>query len=199
MTLTPWSYTEISDLLDHTDISHLLDADTTRLLNASNQPTPATAPVPERPVDDAAYMTALWQHIREQQDQRPTPACAAALPSYSPTPLVPQPDRRTVPAWAVGTAVAGIGVGATCTGLGCGIWLACQGFAAVTLTSVLFITLPIAALAAVAVAIGSAVRSVKASRIETHHHYTGPVRQENNTITAPAYGLIARNRNELTR
>ncbi|MGI5138177.1 hypothetical protein [Streptomyces sp. CA-106110] len=95
--------------------------------------------------------------------------------------------------------MAGIGVGATCVGLGCGIWLACQGFAAVTLTSVLFLTLPIAAVAAVAATIGSAARSLKATRTETHHHYAGPVRQETNTITAPAYGLIARNRNELNR
>ncbi|MFE9473230.1 hypothetical protein ACFYOR_19555 [Streptomyces griseofuscus] len=121
------------------------------------------------------------------------------LPAYGLTPPVAQPDRRIVPAWAAGTAVAGIGVGATCVGVGCGIWLACQGFAAVTLASVLFVTLPIAALAAVVTAIGSAVRSAKAAHTETHHHYTGPVRLENNTITAPAYGLIARNRNELTR
>ncbi|MFE2508806.1 hypothetical protein ACFXC9_10165 [Streptomyces naganishii] len=123
----------------------------------------------------------------------------APLPAYGSTPPVPQPDSRIVPAWAAGTAVAGIGVGATCVGVGCGIWLACQGFAAVTLTSVLFVTLPIAAVAAVAAAIGSAVRSLKASHTETHHHYSGPVRQETNTITAPAYGLIARNRNNLTR
>ncbi|MER7965322.1 hypothetical protein [Streptomyces ardesiacus] len=126
------------------------------------------------------------------RDTTPLPAYGNALP-------VLQPDNRIVPAWAAGTAVAGIGVGATCVGLGCGIWLACQGFAAVTLASVLFVTLPIAALAAVATAIGSAVRSVKTAHTETHHHYTGPVRLENNTITAPAYGLIARNRNELTR
>ncbi|MFF5854336.1 hypothetical protein ACFY8B_01660 [Streptomyces sp. NPDC012751] len=124
---------------------------------------------------------------------------ATPLPAYGPTPPVVQPDHRIVPAWAAGTAVAGIGVGATCVGLGCGIWLACQGFAAVTLASVLFVTLPIAALAAVATAIGAAVRSVKATRTETHHHYTGPVHLENTTITTPAYGLIARNRNELTR
>ncbi|MFF8430901.1 hypothetical protein ACF07Y_38355 [Streptomyces sp. NPDC016566] len=123
----------------------------------------------------------------------------APLPAYGSTPPVPQPDRRIVPAWAAGTAVAGIGVGATCVGVGCGIWLACQGFAAVTLTGVLFVTLPIAALAAVATAIGSAVRSVKATRTETHHHYSGPVRLENNAITAPAYGLIARTRTELNR
>ncbi|WP_258053222.1 hypothetical protein [Streptomyces sp. Ru72] len=124
----------------------------------------------------------------------PTP-----LPTYGTTPPVPQPDHRIVPAWAAGTAVVGIGTGAAFIGVGCGIWLACQGFAAVTLTSVLFITLPIAALAAVAAAIGSAVRSIKATHTETHHHYAGPVRQETNTITAPAYGLIARNRNNLSR
>ncbi|MFF1766847.1 hypothetical protein [Streptomyces sp. NPDC058249] len=123
----------------------------------------------------------------------------AALPAYGPTPPVPQPDHRIVPAWAAGTAVAGIGTGAAFVGVGCGIWLACQGFAAVTLTSVLFVTLPIAAVAAVAAAIGSALRSLKATHTETHHHYSGPVRQETNTITAPAYGLIARNRNELNR
>ncbi|MEV6057123.1 hypothetical protein [Streptomyces sp. NPDC052107] len=121
------------------------------------------------------------------------------LPAYGPTPPVPQPDRRIVPAWAAGTAVAGFGVGTMCIGLGCGIWLACKGFSSVTLNSVLFITLPIAALAAAAAAIGSALRSLKATRTETHHHYAGPVRLENNTITAPAYGLIARNRNNLTR
>ncbi|MCG7204147.1 hypothetical protein [Streptomyces arenae] len=121
------------------------------------------------------------------------------LPAYGTTPPVPQPDHRIVPAWAAGTAVAGIGVGATCVGIGCGIWLACQGFAAVTLTSVLFVTLPIAAVAGVVAAIGSALRSLKTTRTETHHHYVGPVRQETNTITAPAYGLIARNRNELNR
>ncbi|MFJ4690817.1 hypothetical protein [Streptomyces sp. NPDC088766] len=118
-------------------------------------------------------------------------------PAYGTTPPVPQPDNRIVPAWAAGTAVVGIGVGAGCVGLGCGIWLACQGFAAVTLTSVLFVTLPIGAVAAVAAAISSAVRAIKATHNQTHHHYTGPVQQQNNTITAPAYGLIARNRNEL--
>ncbi|MFF4210709.1 hypothetical protein ACFYZE_15405 [Streptomyces sp. NPDC001796] len=136
---------------------------------------------------------------------RPVPQIPTAfrdttpLPTYGTTPPVPQPDRRIVPAWAAGTAVAGIGTGAAFVGVGCGIWLACQGFAAVTLTSVLFITLPIAAVAAVAAAIGSALRSLKTTHTETHHHYAGPVRQETNTISAPAYGLISRNRNELHR
>ncbi|MFF0794318.1 hypothetical protein [Streptomyces spiralis] len=115
------------------------------------------------------------------------------LPAYGDTPPVLQPDHRIVPAWAAGTAVAGIGVGAACVGVGCGVWLACQGFAAVSLTSVLFVTLPIAAVAAVVAAVGSALRSVKAAHAEHHHHYTGPVRQEN--TTTHTRGVFARTTN----
>ncbi|MER7412585.1 hypothetical protein [Streptomyces cacaoi] len=100
MTLTPYSYTEISDLLDHTDICRLLDDDTTtRLLGASNQPAPAAPPaetdpvVPERPADDAAYMAALWQHIRECEQKKST---AAPVPVWArPTP----PAAPAIPAW----------------------------------------------------------------------------------------------------
>ncbi|MGY4925314.1 hypothetical protein [Streptomyces sp. 900105755] len=116
------------------------------------------------------------------------------LPEFGDTPPVMQPDRRIVPAWAAGTAVAGIGVGTAFVGVGCGLWLACQGFAAVSLTSVLFVTLPIAAVAGVFAAIGTALRSLKNVHTEHHHHYRGPVRQENNTTHTR--GLIARTRNE---
>ncbi|WP_037835020.1 hypothetical protein [Streptomyces albus] len=100
MTLTPYSYTEISDLLDHTDICRLLDDDTTtRLLGASNQPTPAAPPtetdpaVPARPANDAAYMAALWQHIRDREQKKST---AAQAPVWArPTP----PAAPAVPAW----------------------------------------------------------------------------------------------------
>jgi hypothetical protein len=84
-------------------------------------------------------------------------------------------------------------VGAACVGVGCGVWLACQGFAAVSLTSVLFVTLPIAAVAAVVAAVGSALRSLKAAHTENHHHYAGPVRQENTTTYTR--GVFARTRN----
>ncbi|MEU7663741.1 hypothetical protein [Streptomyces lincolnensis] len=60
------------------------------------------------------------------------------------------------------------------------------------LTSVLFVTLPSAAIAAVATAIGPALRARKVTHTETHHHYTGPDRRETNQITAPAYGVSAR-------
>ncbi|MFB6594776.1 hypothetical protein ACFCX6_35645 [Streptomyces sp. NPDC056353] len=103
------------------------------------------------------------------------------VPPYGTAEPVRQEDHRIVPAWAAGVAVASIGVGAGITGVGCGVWLVCQGFAAVTLTSVLFVTLPIAAVAAVVVAVGSVVRSVKAANVTTHHHYSGAVHQQHNT------------------
>ncbi|WP_051803443.1 hypothetical protein [Streptomyces albus] len=102
MTLTPYSYTEISDLLDHTDICRLLNDDTTtRLLGASNQPAPSAETglaVPERPADDAAYMAALWQHIRDREQKKSTESIAAApqAPAWArPTP----PATPAVPAW----------------------------------------------------------------------------------------------------
>ncbi|SEG64466.1 hypothetical protein SAMN05216223_107262 [Actinacidiphila yanglinensis] len=121
----------------------------------------------------------------------------APLPTYGTTPPVAQPDTRVVPGWAAGTAVAGIGVGSACVGVGCGIWLACQGFSAVTLTSVLFVTLPIAALASVVAAIAAAARSFKATHNETHHHYAGPVTQQTTSQTSHTRGLIAHTRNDL--
>ncbi|MFG2789188.1 hypothetical protein [Streptomyces sp. NPDC048419] len=165
---------------------------------------PASTPEPLPPYARMSDAQANAEARRIIADAyRPTPTTPTSfrdtspLPAYGSAPPVHQDDRRIVPAWAAGTAVAGIGTGAAFVGIGCGIWLACKGFAAVTLTSVLFVTLPIAAVAAVTVAIGSALRGFKTTRTETHHHYSGPVRQETNTITAPAYGLIARNRNEL--
>ncbi|WP_060903066.1 MULTISPECIES: hypothetical protein [Streptomyces] len=107
-------------------------------------------------------------------DPTPNPPYGTAAPVH-------QDDRRIVPAWAAGVAVASIGVGAGITGIGCGVWLACQGFAAVTLTSVLFVTLPIAAVATVVVAVGSAIRGVKAANNETHHHYDGATVHQKNT------------------
>ena len=110
-----------------------------------------------------------------------------------------QPDNRIVPAWAAGTAVAGIGVGAACVGVGCGFWLACRAVADVTLMSVLFVTLPIAAVAAVVAAVATAIsrfRAVAAARPEHHHHYKGDVHQDNSTHNSKNTGVVAYNRND---
>ncbi|MFE5714507.1 hypothetical protein ACFQ7J_27305 [Streptomyces sp. NPDC056501] len=114
------------------------------------------------------------------------------LPDFGPTPPVKQDDRRTVPDWALGTAVASIGIGAGVTGIGCGAWLILHGLAAVTLTSVLMVTLPLAALAALATAIGIALQHARANVNHTENHYNAPVTQHTTHTEQTARGLLAR-------
>ncbi|MEU3978440.1 hypothetical protein [Streptomyces bacillaris] len=111
------------------------------------------------------------------------------LPAYGTTPPVPQPDSRIVPQWAAGVAVASIGVGAGVTGLGCGAWLLLQGLASVTLMGVLTVTLPLAALAAVITAAGSAV--ARARSASTTNVYQGTVIKRTE-VTSTARGLLSR-------
>jgi hypothetical protein len=141
---------------------------------ADSLPLSAEATAEARRIIESLWETEPMTTVTSYVDRTPSPA-------YGTTPPVPQPDSRIVPQWAAGVAVASIGVGAGITGGGCGVWLVCQGFAAVTLTSVLFVTLPIAAVAAAVVAVGSVVRSVRAANVTTHNHYSAPVHQEHNT------------------
>ncbi|MGW9676127.1 hypothetical protein ACWGUN_23710 [Streptomyces koyangensis] len=113
------------------------------------------------------------------------------LPTHGPTPPVPQPDHRIVPAWAAGTAVASIGVGAGSIGLGCCAWLVLQGLASVTLYGVLMATLPFAGAAMLATAAGIAVS--KARKPVSKTVYEGPVTQHTtHHHTSTTKGLIAR-------
>ncbi|MGV9248003.1 hypothetical protein [Streptomyces sp. NPDC003710] len=118
------------------------------------------------------------------------------LPAYGDTPPVHQDDKRIVPAWAAGIAVASIGVGAGITGIGCGAWLVLQGLASVTLYGVLMVTLPFAGFAMVATAIGGAIN--KARNAVSKTYYEGPVVQNtqiNNTTTTR--GMFSRTRNDV--
>ncbi|WP_331735231.1 hypothetical protein OG590_40055 (plasmid) [Streptomyces goshikiensis] len=120
------------------------------------------------------------------------------LPAYGDAPPVHQDDKRIVPAWAAGIAVASIGVGAGVTGIGCGAWLVLQGLASVTLTSVLMGTLPFAALAMAATAIGGAISKVRSTVTKNMHVYQGSVTQNtrvNNTSTQR--GMFSRTRNDV--
>ncbi|WP_405837809.1 hypothetical protein OG528_10370 [Streptomyces platensis] len=132
MPLTPLSYTEISQVLDHTDICRLLDADTTRLLTASNTPAiPRSRPAPEladtqtaspRPAAEPADLAAIWQHIREEEHRLDFAVSTSPQPpawTRSAPPAAP-----AVPAWvwrysalalSTGGAVglAGWGIGQT--------------------------------------------------------------------------------------
>ncbi|MFF3420958.1 hypothetical protein ACFYW9_40945 [Streptomyces sp. NPDC002698] len=111
------------------------------------------------------------------------------VPAIGSTPPVPQPDSRIVPAWALGVAVASVGVGAGVTGVGCGAWLVLQGLSSVTLLGVLAIVAPFAGVAMVATAVGSVIS--RARRSATTNVYQGTVIQSTE-ITSTAKGLGAR-------
>lgn len=116
------------------------------------------------------------------------------VPAIGDTPPVPQPDSRRVPAWATGIAVASIGIGAGATGIGCAVWLAAKGLAAITLTGVLAALSPFVGAAVLALAIGAAV--ARAGRASTTNVYKGSVSVTNKTeISSTARGPFARSRN----
>ncbi|MFE9386102.1 hypothetical protein ACFYMO_23215 [Streptomyces sp. NPDC007025] len=109
---------------------------------------------------------------------------------------VAQPETRTVPTWAVGTAVASIGVGAGAVGLGCAVWLAAQGLAAITLAGVLAALAPFLGVALVVLAAGAALN--RAKRSSTPHIHTGTV-VKNTQVTTQTRGMLSRTRTEVTQ
>lgn len=153
-----------------------------------------------RPLSDSEAAAEAQRIIEEAY--RPEPQFATSfrdtspLPAYGATPPVPQDDRRIVPAWAAGIAVASIGVGAGITGIGCGAWLVLQGLASVTFYGVLTATLPFAGIAMVATAVGGAISKARSATSKTV--YEGPVVQNtqinNNSTTR---GFLARTRNDV--
>ncbi|MFF7315060.1 hypothetical protein [Streptomyces sp. NPDC008137] len=154
-----------------TDPQHLTDseasAEARRLISEAYRPEAPAAPVSFRD---------------------PTP-----VPAIGTTPPVPQPDSRIAPQWAVGVAVASLGVGAGVTGLGCGAWLVLQGLSSVTLLGVLAIAAPFVGIAMVVTAVGAAVS--KARRSSTTNVYQGTVIKRTD-ITSTARGIGARSRIE---
>lgn len=156
------------------------------------EPTP-TAPAAGQaiPTDaDRDSIRRLFAALDEVAAEQPTAVRVEdpSIPSFKDgprvgdAPPVRQPDHRIVPAWALGIAVASIGVGAGVTGIGCGAWLVLRGLAAVTLNSVLMVTLPFAGLAMVVTAIGGALKSMGDTHVT--NNYNGPVRQENRTTNS---------------
>lgn len=159
----------------------------------------STLPDPQKPTAQTVGQPAMDDHARqflaavEDALQTPTsyrdPIPAPIATTIGSTPPVPQPDSRIVPQWAVGVAVASIGVGAGVTGLGCGAWLVLQGLSSVTLLGVLAIAAPFAGVATVAIAIGAAIS--KARRASTTNVYQGTVIKRTE-ITSTARGIGAR-------
>jgi hypothetical protein len=154
----------------------------------SGEFTPASAAA--TPTDaDRERIRRLMAAVDEIRTDQPTRIRIEdpAIPSYTDgprvgaTPPVPQPDSRIAPAWALGIAVASIGVGAGSIGLGCAVWLACQGLSSVihslstvTLAGVLTVAIPFAGLATLATAIGGAISKAKQAATPEVHHHNGP-------------------------
>ncbi|MFJ9117425.1 hypothetical protein ACIRJO_17920 [Streptomyces sp. NPDC102394] len=134
---------------------------------------------------------------------RPAPPPAPILTSYRddtepPTvgdaPPVWQDDRRIVPAWAAGTAVAAIGIGAGTTGVGCGIWLVLKGFASMSVTGVVCMGVLFSGIAFAVLSIGAAFSRARHS--VSHAVYTGPV-TKNTHVTTQTRGAFARSHTHL--
>lgn len=130
---------------------------------------------------------------REKQTPTSVRVDDPAIPSHKDgprigtTPPVAQPDSRIAPQWAVGLAVASIGVGAGSTGLGCAAWLFFKGLSMVSVPGLerfaWIIIAPFAGLAMAATAIGGLVsKAKKASMPEIHNHtHTGPEYHKHHT------------------
>lgn len=112
------------------------------------------------------------------------------------TPPVPQPDTRIAPQWAVGIAVASIGVGAGSTGLGCAAWLAFKGLAMVSVPGLerfaLIVIAPFAGAAMVVTAIGAAIGKARTTITTIHNHGNVDQREIRSKTTA----LIAKTNNQ---
>lgn len=156
----------------------------------------------------ADQMLAALNGAIDREKQTPTSVRVEdpAIPSFKDgprigdTPPVGQPDSRIVPAWALGIAVASIGVGAGVTGVGCAVWLACKGLSSVihslstvTLAGVLTVAIPFAGAAMLATAIGGAISKARQTATTTNNHYNGNVHQEETHTTIK--GVWAKNTN----
>jgi hypothetical protein len=161
-------------------------------------------PTAGRPMSDAQAAAEAKRimdaNFRPEQPVRHFPTSFrddTKLPAHGSTPPVHQDDRRIVPPWAIGTAVAAIGVGAGVTGIGCGAWLVLHGLASVSLAGVLMVTLPFASLAMAATAIGGAISRARSA--VTKNIYEGAVthRTEINNNTTTRGMFFARTRNDV--
>ncbi|MGW5353410.1 hypothetical protein ACWERV_23225 [Streptomyces sp. NPDC004031] len=160
-------------------------------------------PTTSRPLSDAEAKAEAERIIAAAYQPQPSVPTFyrddSPLPQYGTTPPVPQEDRRIVPGWAAGIAVASIGAGAGITGVGCGAWLVLQGLASVTLYGVLLVTLPFAGAAMVATAIRGAINQARSAVTKNVTVYEGPVTQNteiNNTSTTRGM-FFARTRNDV--
>lgn len=154
-------------------------------------PTATAAGQATNPLTDAV-ITAAVDHAIQQARQTGT-APKVVIGNAQP---VPQPDSRIAPQWAVGVAIASIGVGAGSTGLGCAAWLACKGLSLVSVPGLerfaLVVIAPFVGAAMLVTAVGVAISRARAAAPTIHNH--GPVDQR--TLHATSKGVWVKNHNE---
>lgn len=146
------------------------NAEARRIINDIYRPTPPLAPIP------TSY-----------RDTTEPPNVGDAQPVW-------QDDRRIVPAWAAGTAVASIGIGAGTTGVGCGVWLVLKGFASMSVTGVVCMGVLLTGIAFAALAMSAAFS--RAKRSVTKAVYTGPVTKHTH-VTTHTRGTFSRSHTHL--
>lgn len=109
---------------------------------------------------------------------------------------VPQPETRIVPTWAVGTAVASIGLGAGSVGIGCAVWLASQGLASITVFGVAAALAPFVGVALVVLAAGAVLNRATPLSTTTTNVYNGQV-VKNTQVDSHTRGMFSRSRTEV--
>lgn len=148
------------------------------------------------PLTDSVIEAAVDNAIEKARQQGTTPQVVIGN-----TPPVQQPDTRIVPQWAVGIAVASIGVGAGSTGLGCAAWLLFKGLSLVSVPGLerfaWIIIAPFAGFAMVATAVGGLISKVKrAVPPQINNTYTGTVHQQHSETHTSTRGVWVKTNNQ---
>lgn len=136
-------------------------------------------------LSDAVIEAAVDQAIEKAKRHDTTPQAVIGN-----TPPVPQPDMRVAPQWAVGVAVASIGVGAGSTGLGCAAWLLFKGLSMVSVPGLerfaWIIIAPFAGAAMLATAVGGLISKARKAAAPEIHNHNGPEYHEHQTTSTRA-------------
>lgn len=153
-------------------------------------PTATAAGQATNPLTDSVMQAAVRDFLQQTAYDNPD------LPSHKEgsrigdTAPVTQPDSRIVPAWALGIAVASIGVGAGSTGLGCAAWLFFRGLALVSVPGLerfaWIVIAPFAGAAMVLTALGGAISKAKRAVVPDVHNHNGPEYHEHRTTNTRA-------------
>lgn len=157
------------------------------------KPTAPVAGQATNPLTDAVIEAAVDNAIEKARRHGTSPQVVIGN-----TTPVAQPDTRIAPQWAVGIAVASIGVGAGSTGLGCAAWLAFKGLSLVSVPGLerfaLIVIAPFAGAAMVLTAAGVAIGKARTTITTIHNHNSGPIDQRE--IHSKNIGLMAKTNNQ---